>query len=65
MTKYKAMSYSELADHAGVNRRTLYRWLKDPGHQRKLHTLGVIPKAKALPPAAVKYICQSFAIDVE
>ena len=26
---------------------------------------GVIPKAKALPPAAVKYICQSFEIDVE
>ena len=45
MTKYKAMSYSELAEHAGVNRRTLYRWLQDPGHQRKLHTLGVIPKA--------------------
>ena len=53
MTKYKAMSYSELAEHAGVNRRTLYRWL------------GVTPKAKALPPAAVKYICKAFEIDIE
>ena len=65
MTKYKAMSYSELAEHAGINRRTLYRWLQYPMHRRKLRTLGVVPKAKALPPAAVKYICQSFEIDIE
>lgn len=65
MTKYKAMSYSELAEHAGVNRRTLYRWLQEPGHQRKLHAFGVTPKAKALPPAAVKYICKAFEIDIE
>ena len=63
MIKYKSMSQSELAFHAGVNRRTLYRWLKK--HKRKLLALGVVPYAKTLPPAAVRYICETFCIDID
>ena len=63
MTKYKSMSQSELANCAGVNRRTLFRWLLK--HKKQLVALGVVPNAKTLPPAAVRYICETFCIDID
>lgn len=62
MATYKAMTYTQLALCAGVSRRTLYNWLK--GHQKQLQKFGVTPNAKALPPAAVRYICETFCIDI-
>ena len=63
MATYKAMTYTQLAAYAGVSRRTLYNWLV--GHKKKLLELGVTPNNKALPPAAVRYICEKFCIDIE
>ena len=62
MPKYQAMTQTQLALCAGVSRRTLYNWLQS--RQKHLRKLGVQPNAKALPPAAVKYICEAFCIDI-
>ena len=65
MAKYQSMTYTQLAERAGVSRRTLYNWLHAYGHYNKLQALGVTSHAKALPPAAVRYICETFCIEVE
>ena len=65
MAKYQSMTYTQLAERAGVSRRTLYNWLHTYGHYNKLQALGVTSHAKALPPAAVRYICETFCIEVE
>mgnify|MGYP002626624882 CR=1 FL=1 len=59
---YKAMYKSELADLAGVTTKTLHRWLES--HQHVLTTMGVAPRSKLLPPQAVKYVCETFCIDL-
>lgn len=61
--KYKAMTYTQLADCAGVSRRTLYNWLRP--YRKHLRQLGVTPNAKVLPPKAVHFICKTFYIAVE
>ena len=61
--KYKSMTYTQLAERAGVSRRTLYNWLRK--YENHLRGLGVTSHAKALPPAAVRYICETFCIEVE
>jgi hypothetical protein len=58
----KAMSKQQLADCAGVSRRTLMRWCSD--HEEELQRLGLKPNAKVLPPKVVNYIVRSFCIDV-
>ena len=63
MSKYKSMSKSQLAAYAGVSRRTLYNWLLS--RQEELLQLGALPNSKALPPAAVRYICETFCIDID
>ena len=63
MTTYKAMTYTQLAAYAGVSRRTLYSWLSK--HKKKLRQLGVTTNNKALSPAAVRYICEKFCIDID
>ena len=60
--QYKSMTYTQLADCAGVTRRTLYNWLR--GYRDKLRRMGVKDKAKVLPPVAVRYICKKFYIEV-
>ena len=59
--KYKSMLKSELADAAGVSRKTFTSWLIP--HRKKLAELGVNPYSKVLPPKAVKYICETFDIE--
>ena len=49
MAKYQSMTYTQLAERAGVSRRTLYNWLHAYGHYNKLQALGVTSHAKALP----------------
>lgn len=62
--KYKSMLKSELADKAGVSRRTFCRWLNGKPHAQKLYKLGVTSRTKFLPPAAVRYLCETFCIDL-
>ena len=62
MTHYKFMTRSELAVHAGVSRRTLFRWLAMPEHTDALTQLGMVKNKKLLSPRVVKYICESFGI---
>ena len=59
---YKAMYKSELADAAGVSPRVLATWLKP--HGDVLKRMGVQPKTKLLNPAAVKYISETFVIEL-
>lgn len=51
----------ELADAAGVSRRTFQRWLKQ--NQSNLSSLGVKPTSHMLPPKAVQWICRKYGID--
>lgn len=63
MAKYKAMTHTQLVDCAGVSRRTLYKWLHP--YEDKLRKLGVQPNAKVIPPKAVRFICETFTIDID
>jgi predicted transcriptional regulator len=59
----KGMTRKQLAYHAGVSVKTLRNWLKP--HSKKLEELGMIPRKVLLPPNVVKYIVDTFDIDVE
>lgn len=61
---YPSASKAELAAATGSRTtvRTLNRWLK-PYHT-ELIKMGISPKAKLLPPAAVKFICEKLVVDV-
>jgi transposase-like protein len=61
--KYKSMTHTQLAECAGVSRRTLYNWLRK--YENHLRGLGVTPHAKLLPPKAVRFICETYSIDVD
>lgn len=52
---------SELAQMAGVSRRTFRRYLKTRRHI--LDAMGISPYAQKLPPQAVRYICEDYCID--
>ena len=58
----KAMYKFELAAYAGVSSQTLRRWMN--GYQTELDNMGVTRKSRLLPPAAVKFLCEKFSIDV-
>ena len=58
----KAMSKSELANRAGVSMSTFTRWLKP--YRQQLESMGMKPGMKVLPPHIVKFICETFCIDV-
>lgn len=58
----RAMYKYELARKAGVSSKTFARWLKNDTEQ--LRVLGALPRSKLLPPQAVKYVCQKYAIDL-
>ena len=58
----KAMSKQELADSAGISRRTLMNWLRP--HAALLERMGLQRNSKMLPPNVVKWICDRYCIDV-
>ena len=61
---YPSATKAELAAAAGgkTTVRTLNRWLQP--YQTELTRMGISPKAKLLPPVAVKFICEKLEIDV-
>ncbi len=61
ITYYTAMSRGQLAYFAGVNRKTLSRWLKKDAKQLK--ALGLEPRC-IIPPAAVRFICEKYCISL-
>ena len=58
----KSMTKAELAKAAGVSSRTFSRWLIR--HREELALLGVSPHAHLIPPIGVKYILETFCIDI-
>lgn len=58
----KAMLKSELAELAGVSNRTFGRWLSM--HRDELSRLGISHAARLIPPIGVKFICDTFDIDL-
>ena len=58
----KAMSKQQLANKAGVSLNTMNKWCKP--FEKELLNLGMIPKARVLPPVVVKYIAEKFCIDL-
>ncbi len=59
----KSMYKSELAEAAGTSLSTFRRWLQSD--REELAKLGVGPKTKLLPPAAVKYLCEKYVIELK
>ena len=58
----KAMYKSELARLAGVSANTFRRYLNS--RRDVLAKMGVSPRAKTLPPKAVKYVVDDYCIDI-
>ena len=58
----KTMTRKQLAYYAGVDPRTLRKWMQE--NEEELRSLGM-PKGKgALPPSAINWIIDKYAIDV-
>ena len=58
----KSMTKSQLALLAGVSLSTFGRWLRQ--HNETLLALGVSRNAHILPPHAVRYVCDTYGIDL-
>ena len=61
----RAMTKSQLAQAAGVSRRTLMRWLKEPYMQQQLARFSLTPKQHKLPGQLIKIICDYYVIDLD
>lgn len=59
----RAMYKYELAQAAGVSRDTMRNWMRSCHDD--LTELGVTPRSKMLTPAAVKYLCRKFVIELD
>jgi len=59
---YKSMYKSELARAAGASSDTFRRWLQSD--RAALQAMGVTPHQHILPPVAVRYLCEKYAIDI-
>ncbi len=59
----KAMSKQQLADAAGVSVKVLMSWCKP--YRKELEAMGLRPKDRVLPPKIVRFIADTFCIDVE
>ncbi len=55
----KSMTREEIAYLAGVDRRTLYSYLKL--HEEELHKLGLRPRAR-LPPIVVEWLAENYGV---
>ena len=60
--KNRFISKRELARLADVSPRTFQRYLAT--RRPVLDAMGISPKAQKLPPAAVRYICEDYCIDL-
>ena len=58
----KAMSKQQLADAAGVTVTTLMNWCRP--YQKELEAMGMRPNSKVLSPRIVKFIAETFCIDI-
>ena len=58
----KTMYKSELARLAGVSDNTFRRYLNT--RREELAEMGVSPRAKMLPPKAVKFVVDDYSIDI-
>ena len=61
----KAMFKSQLAVAAGVSRKTLMKWLKDPYIQAQMAQYELSPYQKKLPGKLIKIICNHYVIDID
>ena len=59
----KAMSKSELAAKAGITVTTLMNWCEP--HMKELEAMGLRPKQKVLSPRIVKFLIDTFSIDID
>ncbi len=59
----KAMSKQQLADAAGVSVKTLMEWCRP--YEKRLQRMGLRHRAKVLEPHIVKFLVETFCIDVE
>jgi hypothetical protein len=59
----KAMSKSELADEAGVTVTTLMNWCEP--HMKELKAMGMRPNQRLLSPRIVKFLVDTFSIDID
>ena len=59
----KAMSKQQLADAAGVSVKVLMSWCRP--YRQQFEALGLKPKDRVLPPKIVKFIAETFCIDVD
>ena len=59
----KSMYKYELARAAGVSPRTFANWLAR--HSDTLQQMGVSKRTKMLPPVAVRFICETFVIELD
>lgn len=60
--RYKSMYKNELADAAGVSIGTFRRWIKQD--EAVLFSLGCKRNSQLLNPAAVKYLCEKYVIEI-
>ena len=61
----RAMLKSELAAAAGVSRKTLMKWLKDPYIQEQMARYSLSAHQKKLPGSLIKIICEHYVIDFD
>jgi hypothetical protein len=61
----RAMLKSQLAKAAGVSRKTLMNWLKDPYIQAQMAQYDLSPHQKKLPGSLIKIICEHYVIDID
>jgi predicted site-specific integrase-resolvase len=61
----RAMTKSQLAAAAGISRKTLMKWLKDPYIQAKMAQYELSPHQKKLPGSLIKIICEHYVINFD
>ena len=59
------MTQSQLAKAAGVSRKTLMKWLKDPYIQAQMAPYELSSHQKKLPGSLIKIICEHYVIDID
>ena len=56
------MSKQQLADAAGVSRKTLMNWCRQ--YHTELEAMGLKPNHRVLPPHITAFIAEKFCIDI-